>query len=285
MPNRTTRTVFTVSAVLALTAAAFAPTAALARGPGGNGECAGDCTAETVSQLQVRARDGSGSDVVQRTQTRASAANVGRAQARTENGGYAQSNRNATQNTNGRGLNANGQGQNAKTGAGQGPNSDGQRGPGTCDECTADMGTLTDEQAAGVLFMANEEKLAHDVYAAFADQYDVRVFANIANAEARHQEAVGVVLERYGLEDTTAGLPQGEFSDPVITSLYTSLMEQGSASLEEALAVGALIEETDIADLESRVEELVESAPDVHQMYSHLLAGSENHLTAFEGWL
>jgi hypothetical protein len=147
------------------------------------------------------------------------------------------------------------------------------------------MGTLTDEQAAGVLFMANEEKLAHDVYTALADQFGVRIFANIANAEARHQEAVSVVLERYGLEDTTAGLPDGEFSDPAIASLYTSLMEQGSASLEEALAVGALIEGTDIADLESRMEELVESAPDVHQMYSHLLAGSENHLTAFEGWL
>ena len=35
------------------------------------------------------------------------------------------------------------------------------------------MGTLTPEQEAGLLFMANEEKLAHDVYAAFAEQYGV----------------------------------------------------------------------------------------------------------------
>jgi hypothetical protein len=29
---------------------------------------------------------------------------------------------------------------------------------------------------------------------------------------------------------------------------------------------------------------LEESAPDVYEMYSHLLAGSQNHLAAFEGW-
>ncbi|MEX1295120.1 MAG: hypothetical protein AB1Z67_03005, partial [Candidatus Limnocylindrales bacterium] len=89
-------------------------------------------------------------------------------------------------------------------------------------------------------------------------------------------------------------------------------IEQGSASLEEAIAVGVLIEETDIADLESRLADLVTSAlelesstdelgtspsglesstdeletsaPDVYEMYSHLLAASQNHLSAFEGW-
>ena len=77
-------------------------------------------------------------------------------------------------------------------------------------------------------------------------------------------------------------------------------MERGSASLEEAIAVGVLIEETDIADLEARMAELETTelettelettelettAPDVHQLYSHLLAGSQNHLAAFESWL
>ena len=70
------------------------------------------------------------------------------------------------------------------------------------------------------------------------------------------------------------------------------------ARLDEAIGVGVLIEETDIADLESRMEDLVASAPDlgsgmeeleasapdVHEMYSHLLAASQNHLAAFEGW-
>ena len=56
-------------------------------------------------------------------------------------------------------------------------------------------------------------------------------------------------------------------------------------SLEEALAVGVLIEETDIADLIERLAGLEETAPDVHNMYSHLLTGSEHHLAAFQSLL
>jgi hypothetical protein len=287
MLTRPSRTVLALSATLALTISALAPTAALAKGPGDNGDCDGDCTADQPQAQQVRARDGSGSGSSQSTQTKANAGGGGQVQARAGNDGNAQAqNKNTQQNRNvQQNKNVNGTGQNAKSGAGQGPNDDGQRGPGTCDECDAEMGTLTDEQAAGVLFMANEEKLAHDVYSVFADQYGLRVFANIANAEARHQQAVKVTLERYGLEDTAFGLATGEFSDPAIASLYATLIERGSASLEEAIAVGVLIEETDIADLQARMVELETTAPDVYQMYSHLLAGSQNHLEAFEGWL
>ena len=56
-------------------------------------------------------------------------------------------------------------------------------------------------------------KLAHDVYVAFADLYDARVFSNIAESEARHQAAVGTVLERYGYDDPVMDLPAGEFED------------------------------------------------------------------------
>ena len=44
----------------------------------------------------------------------------------------------------------------------------------------------------------------------------------------------GVLLERYGIEDSAIGLPAGEFSDPAIRSLYEELIARGSASLEEA---------------------------------------------------
>ena len=93
-----------------------------------------------------------------------------------------------------------------------------------------------------------------------------------------------MVLERYGLEDTAIDLPVGEFSDPIIASLYDTLIEQGSAGLDEAIAAGLLIEETDIADLEARMSGLDETAPDVYEMYSHLLAASGSHLQAFERW-
>ena len=299
MPLRSPRTILALSATLALTASALAPTAMLAKGPYGNADCDGDCTAEQPqAQEQIQARDGSGAN--QKTETRANAGGGGQVQARAGNGNATKAtntsggqgkNARANSNSNGQGRNArtnsnsNGQGQNAKEGAGQGPNDDGQRGPGSCDDCDAEMGVLTEEQKAGLVFMANEEKMAQDVYAAFAELYDMPIFSNIAESEAMHQQAVGVVLERYGVEDTAIGLPAGEFSNEAIATLHNSLVEQGSASLEEALAAGVLIEKADIADLEVRMEGLEETAPDVYEMYSHLLAASQNHLAAFEGRL
>ena len=299
MPLRSPRTILALSATLALTASALAPTAMLAKGPYGNADCDGDCTAEQPqAQEQIQARDGSGAN--QKTETRANAGGGGQVQARAGNGNATKAtntsggqgkNARTNSNSNGQGRNArtnsngNGQGQNAKEGAGQGPNDDGQRGPGSCDDCDVEMGVLTEEQMAGLVFMANEEKMAQDVYAAFAELYDMPIFSNIAESEATHQQAVGVVLERYGVEDTAIGLPAGEFSNEAIATLYDSLVKQGSASLEEALAAGVLIEKADIADLEVRMEGLEETAPDVYEMYSHLLAASQNHLAAFEGRL
>jgi hypothetical protein len=286
MFTRSPRTILAVSAALALAASAFGSASVLARGPNGNADCTGDCTAEqSVVQEQTRARDGSGAN--QDSQTQGSRNANGRGQGGYGRGPAASERDDDGLATRGRGANVagGGRGQNAGNGAGKGPNADGERGPGTCEECDAEMGELTDEQMAGLRFMRNEEKLAHDVYAAFAEQYGVPIFSNIAESEARHQQAVQVTLDRYGLVDRASELPAGEFSDPLISSLYDTLIEQGSASLEDAIAVGVLIEETDIADLESRLEGLEETAPDVYELYSHLLAASENHLAAFEGWL
>ncbi len=292
MPTRSPRTILTISAALALTVAALAPAAALARGPnggGGDASCDGDCTADAPQAQQVRARDGSGASQSSGTQAnaggggqvRARAANTTKSQTRNTSSGR---NATATGNRQNANANANANGQNAKSGAGQGPNEDGQRGPGTCDECDVEMGILTPDQEQGLIFMVEEEKLAHDIYAAFAEQYDVPIFSNIAASEARHQLAVGVVLERYDIDASFLPEVAGVFHNEVLGSRYTSLLEEGSASLAAALGVGVQIETLDIADLMSRLEDL-DDAPDVHEMYSHLLAGSQNHLAAFEGRL
>jgi len=161
------------------------------------------------------------------------------------------------------------------------------RGPENCASLDAAMGTLSEADIAGLVYMANEEKMAHDVYATFAAMYDTPVFARIAESETRHQLAVDAILERYGIADQTSALSQGEFSDPRIQQLYDQLIARGSASLADAIATGVLIEQTDIADLEVRVagfEEMAsleETAPDVFQVYSSLLAASGQHLAAF----
>ena len=61
--------------------------------------------------------------------------------------------------------------------------------------------------------LVEEEKLAHDVYVALSEIYDANQLRNIPAAELQHQDAVRVLLDRYGLDDPTIGAAAGEFAD------------------------------------------------------------------------
>jgi hypothetical protein len=155
---------------------------------------------------------------------------------------------------------------------------------GTCHALnpTVAKGTLTPAQKDTLADMAQEEKLAHDLYAAFADKYDAVIFDHIARSETQHLTAVRTLLDRYGLADPTADKAAGQFSDADWQARYDRLLAQGSASEKAALGVGVSVEEADIADLRQAQEGL--SAPDVKQVYSRLLTASQHHLTAFDAW-
>lgn len=146
---------------------------------------------------------------------------------------------------------------------------------------TIESGTLTDAQKTELAAMAEEEKLAHDLYVAFADAFGSRPFAQIAAAETRHLTEVQVVLERYGIDDPTDGLAAGTFASASTQALYDDLLASGSASVTAAYEAARTVESTDISDLRSAMASL--DAPDVTAVYTHLLAGSEQHLTAFGG--
>ncbi len=279
MRMRSPRTLLALSAVLALSASALAPTAAFAKGPGPqSGDCDADCVNagtqagdQIGTQSRVRARDGS----AQQAGTQAQAGGGGRVQARTGAGGKQARD---DQQTRGRQGEPASDGQAARRGWEDGA----PRGPQACEDCQFEMGTLSDDDIAGLIYMANEEKLAHDVYRAFAEKHDVPTFARIADSEARHQVAVRTMLERYGIEDPTAELGAGVFSDAALQQLYAELMAQGEVDLQGALAAAVSIESTDIDDLQQRMAGLEETAPDVHNMYSHLLTASGYHQAAFE---
>ncbi|MBI4907039.1 MAG: DUF2202 domain-containing protein [Acidobacteria bacterium] len=152
---------------------------------------------------------------------------------------------------------------------------------GTCGSCIPVASTpLTPEETKVLQFMREEEKMARDVYTALYEKWNLRIFDNIAKSEARHFEAVGSFLAAYGVEDPAANLPAGVYKNETLTALYAKLMEQGTASVEGALAAGVAIEKQDIADLESA---LVGTAKvDLKTMYTNLTAGSLSHLEAFE---
>lgn len=138
---------------------------------------------------------------------------------------------------------------------------------------------LTAEEAAALRFMREEEKLAHDVYTVLHDAWGLQVFANIALSETAHTEAILGLLLKYGLDDPAAGRPVGSFEDPALQALYERLVAAGRVDAVEALKVGALIEETDIRDIDEK-KSLTDNA-DILQVYDNLLCGSGNHLRAF----
>ncbi len=138
---------------------------------------------------------------------------------------------------------------------------------------------LTPEEADGLLYMREEEKLAYDVYVTLYEQWGLAIFDNIAKAEATHTASVKTLLDRYGLEDPVGDNTIGVFEDEHLQALYDQLVAQGSASLASALEVGAAIEEIDILDLQKDLA-LTDKA-DIQRVYQNLLNGSYNHLRAF----
>lgn len=134
-------------------------------------------------------------------------------------------------------------------------------------------------ETEGLIYMREEEKLAHDVYITLYQQWGLSTFNNIANSEDRHENKIETLLNNYQIEDPVGDNPIGVFVNPDLQQLYNNLLAQGSQSLTEALKVGVLIEETDIADLQTRIAQT--DNPDIQQVYKQLLSGSNNHLSSF----
>jgi hypothetical protein len=131
-----------------------------------------------------------------------------------------------------------------------------------------------------LIYLVEEEKLAHDLYATLAEDYDARQFTTIATSESRHVDAVRVLLDRYQLTDPTVGAGVGQFTDPDLAELYAQLLASGQQSLADAAQAGITVEQTDITDLEQMLA--ATDAEDVQLVLTSLLDGSRHHLAAFE---
>lgn len=137
---------------------------------------------------------------------------------------------------------------------------------------------LSADEAATLSFMREEEKLARDVYLNMAARWALPPFANIAQSEQQHMDAIKAKLDKYGLPDP-ANTTIGSFKNAELQTLYDTLMDRGETSYLEALQVGGMIEEVDIEDLENAIA--ATNHADLDQVYGNLLRGSRNHLRAF----
>lgn len=141
-------------------------------------------------------------------------------------------------------------------------------------------GVLDAAETEALVYMREEEKLARDVYIGLHELWGSLVFANIAESEQRHMDALARMLDLYGIPDPVVSDAVGAFSAASgLEVWYAEFMDRGSVSLLQAFMTGAYIEEMDIRDLRLAIE--VTDEPPLLGAYTNLLAGSRNHLRAF----
>jgi len=153
------------------------------------------------------------------------------------------------------------------------------RGNGICLIQSMPLQSLEAPETAGLLQMREEEKLARDVYKVLYSAWSDPVFSRIAESEQRHMDAVGMLLNRYGLEDPVSDNGFGEFSNPDLQVLYGDLTALGRRSHSDALKVGATIEDLDLYDLALALD--ATDKDDIRIVYGNLQRGSRNHMQAF----
>ena len=143
---------------------------------------------------------------------------------------------------------------------------------------------LSAAEIQGLLYMREEEELARDLYLDIYAAKDSRltIFKNISdNAETQHAIAVLALLDMYGIEDPSTGV-HNTYTSVEIQALYDQLFNIAIGSDDlAALKVGALVEETDIRDINMEKVKVSASHTEIISTYEYLLCGSRNHLRAF----
>jgi hypothetical protein len=141
--------------------------------------------------------------------------------------------------------------------------------------------TLTVGEQKTLLYMHEEEKLAHDIYIHAFNTYGIVAFQNIANSESQDVQAVLNLMNRYQITDPLNGNSTvGEFTIPEIKDLYLQLLEKTNESKSQALLIGLLIEDLDIYDLDNGISET--DNQNLISLYENLKCGSMNHMRSFE---
>jgi hypothetical protein len=154
---------------------------------------------------------------------------------------------------------------------------------GACTAATADTTPLVlgTEARAALLFQIDEERMARELYAAFGAKWGLPPFANIPQAEARHEAVLRQLATRASLAAPTAAA--GRFDSTEVQQRYDALLALGLESADSALRAAAFVEEQDIADLQTLIATTDNEA--LKTAATALKTASGHHLNAFVGVL
>ncbi len=138
---------------------------------------------------------------------------------------------------------------------------------------------VNDQEKSDLIFLREEEKLAHDVYIYAFRKYNNSTFSNIANSEQSHTNSVLNLLTQRNISDPTADLKEGEFLNQDLQSIYNSLVATVDSSENHALIVGATIEDLDINDIHHFYSHTTNN--EILLVYDKLTCGFRNHMRSF----
>jgi hypothetical protein len=145
--------------------------------------------------------------------------------------------------------------------------------------CPSISSPLTETEEVNILYLYEEEKLAHDIYVEMYKAFGAFIFNRISESEQRHMNAVERLIIKYNIDDTVLYNEHGVFTNGDLQKEYDRLLEDGLSNLTSALEVGVTIEEMDIADIENMLQDTEKA--DIQRVLSNLLRGSYKHLEAF----
>ena len=74
-------------------------------------------------------------------------------------------------------------------------------------------GDYTEAEIESLMFMVEEEKLAHDVYVKMFELHELKIFDLISQSETRHVQAVSKLIAKTGLDNPIIGNAEGEFEN------------------------------------------------------------------------
>jgi hypothetical protein len=150
-------------------------------------------------------------------------------------------------------------------------------------DCVDKLEPPSQAESDGMQYMREEEKLARDIYLIMADKWGLIVFTNIARSEQKHMDAVKNLLYKYDVEDPVKDeSPANEgsdFTNDELGILFEYFKEKGLMSVMAALQVGGEIEEIDIQDIQTEIDQADQDR--IISTYENLMCGSTNHLRAF----
>ncbi len=138
---------------------------------------------------------------------------------------------------------------------------------------------VNDQEKSDLIFLREEEKLAHDVYIYAFRKYNNNSFSNIANSELSHTNSVLNLLILRNISDPAANLKEGEFLNQDLQGIYNSLIATVDSSENHALIVGATIEDLDLNDIHHFYANTTNS--EILLVYDRLTCGSRNHMRSF----